>query len=74
LLSALLGTDPSFEPLKRLLIERPEGNPVFLEKSVRTLAEKKVLKGERGAYRWEGPVQSFQITAQAIRWRWMQEK
>ena len=34
-----------------LLIERTEGNPFFLEESVRTLVETEVLAGERGAYR-----------------------
>ena len=29
-LEALLGDDPSLEPLKKLLIERTEGNPFFL--------------------------------------------
>jgi len=33
------------------LIERTEGNPFFLEESVRTLVETHVLVGERGAYR-----------------------
>jgi predicted ATPase len=33
------------------LIERTEGNPFFLEESVRTLVETPVLVGERGAYR-----------------------
>src|ERR671934_512685 len=51
LLHALLGDDPSLEPLKQLLIARTEGNPFFLEESVRTLAETGVLVGERGAYR-----------------------
>ena len=37
LLQALLGGDPSLQPLTRLLIERTEGNPFFLEESVRTL-------------------------------------
>ena len=36
---ALLGDDPSLAPLKRLLIARTEGNPFFLEESVRTLVE-----------------------------------
>src|SRR5262249_30083267 len=36
LLHALLGGDPSLAPLKLLLIERTEGNPFFLEESVRT--------------------------------------
>src|SRR4029453_11769700 len=50
-LNALLGQDPSLMPLKRLLIERTEGNPFFLEESVRTLAEIRVLVGEPDAYR-----------------------
>jgi predicted ATPase len=33
------------------LIERTEGNPLFLEESVRTLVETQILVGERGAYR-----------------------
>ena len=44
-------TTPASQPLKRLLIERTEGNPFFLEESVRTLVETGVLTGERGAYR-----------------------
>jgi class 3 adenylate cyclase len=68
LLETLLGTHPGLQPLKRLLIERTEGNPFFLEESVRILVETQVLTGERGAYRLETPVQSLQIpaTAQAI--------
>ena len=50
-LQALLGDDPSLAPLTRLLIARTEGNPFFLEESVRTLVETGVLVGERGAYR-----------------------
>jgi class 3 adenylate cyclase/tetratricopeptide (TPR) repeat protein len=51
LLEALLGADASLRPLKDLLIARTEGNPFFLEESVRTLVETKILAGERGAYR-----------------------
>ena len=50
-LQALLGDDPSLVPLKQLLIARTQGNPFFLEESVRTLVETGVLVGERGAYR-----------------------
>src|SRR5207249_1157225 len=39
LLQALLGDDPSLAPLTQLLIERTEGNPLFLEESVRALVE-----------------------------------
>jgi class 3 adenylate cyclase len=68
LLGALLGNDASLQALKRLLIERTEGNPFFLEESVRTLVETKVLVGERAAYRLAKASQTLQIpaTAQAI--------
>jgi class 3 adenylate cyclase/tetratricopeptide (TPR) repeat protein len=51
LLQALLGANPSLDLLKRRLIERTDGNPLFLEESVRTLVETKILIGESGAYR-----------------------
>jgi class 3 adenylate cyclase len=62
-LQALLGHDPSLEPLKRLLIARTEGNPFFLEESVRTLVETEVLVGQPGAYRLAKPVDSLQVPA-----------
>ncbi|MGH2405753.1 MAG: adenylate/guanylate cyclase domain-containing protein, partial [bacterium] len=37
LLRALLGDDRQLQPLKQLLIKETEGNPFFLEESVRTL-------------------------------------
>ena len=68
LLTALLGEDGTLEPLKRVLIERTEGNPFFLEESVRTLVETQVLVGERGAYRVAKTPDTWQIpvTVQAI--------
>jgi class 3 adenylate cyclase/tetratricopeptide (TPR) repeat protein len=68
LLDALLGDDSALQPLKRLLIERTEGNPFFLEESVRTLVETKVLAGEPAAYHLAKASQTLQIpaTAQAI--------
>ena len=51
LLQSLLGPDPALGPLRRLLIERTEGNPFFLEESVRSLVETETLAGDRGAYR-----------------------
>jgi class 3 adenylate cyclase/tetratricopeptide (TPR) repeat protein len=50
LLQALLGDEPNLAPLTRLLIARTEGNPFFLEESVRTLVETGVLVGEPGVY------------------------
>jgi len=50
LLDALLGIDASLDPLKQLLVDRTQGNPFFLEESVRTLVETGTLVGTRGAY------------------------
>ena len=68
LLQALLGDDPSLEPLTPLLIARTEGNPFFLEESVRTLVETQVLVGERSAYRLAQTLPSIQVpaTVQAV--------
>ncbi|MGH8072124.1 MAG: ATP-binding protein [Candidatus Entotheonellia bacterium] len=61
LLRALLGDDASFAPLHRVLIERTEGNPFFLEESVRTLVEIGVLVGEPGAYRLVQALPTIQV-------------
>ncbi|PYN83917.1 MAG: hypothetical protein DMD96_00325 [Candidatus Rokuibacteriota bacterium] len=68
LLAALLGTDAALGPLKQLLVERTEANPLFLEESVRALVETAALVGERGAYRLTRPVENLKIpaTEQAI--------
>jgi predicted ATPase len=68
LLHPLLGDDPSLAPLKRLLIERTEGNPLFLEESVRALVETHAVVGERGKYRLAKAGQTVQVpaTIQAI--------
>ena len=63
LLQALLGEDASLVPLTQLLIARTQGNPFFLEESVRTLVETGVLGGERGAYRLEEPLDTLQVPA-----------
>ncbi len=60
LLDALLGGDASVRPLKPLLIERTEGNPLFLEEGVRALVETGTLVGSRGVYRL---VKSFDTVA-----------
>ena len=68
LLQTLVGSDASVRPLKALLIERTEGNPLFLEESVRTLVESRALIGEAGAYRLAKAVETIQVpaTVQAI--------
>ncbi|MGH2373839.1 MAG: ATP-binding protein, partial [bacterium] len=68
LLRALLGDDRELQPLKQLLIKGTEGNPFFLEESIRTLVETQTLVGERGAYRLTKPLPSIQVpaTVQAV--------
>ena len=67
-LQALLGDNRSLAPLKQLLIARTEGNPFFLEESVRTLVETQVLVGEPGAYRLAQALPTIQVpaTVQAV--------
>ncbi len=68
ILNSVLGNDHGLQSLKQLLIERTEGNPFFLEESVRTLVETKVLAGERGNYHLAKKVESTQVpaTVQAV--------
>ncbi|OBK52851.1 adenylate/guanylate cyclase domain-containing protein [Mycobacterium sp. 1081908.1] len=46
----LLGPDPSVDGLDATIAERAAGNPFFVEEMVRELAERGVLRGNRGAY------------------------
>jgi class 3 adenylate cyclase/tetratricopeptide (TPR) repeat protein len=68
LLRDLMGGDDALQPLKRLLVERTEGNPFFLEEIVRTLVETKVLTGARGAYHPTEDIEKIQVpaTVQAV--------
>jgi len=58
---ALLGDAPELRDLRRQLIERTGGTPLFLEESVRALADAGALSGRPGAYRLAGPVDAGQI-------------
>jgi DNA-binding NtrC family response regulator/tetratricopeptide (TPR) repeat protein len=51
LLRSLLGSRTELVPLAERMIERTEGNPFFLEESVRSLIETEVVTGEPGDYR-----------------------
>ncbi len=63
LLSSLVGEASALGPLKRLLIERTEGNTFFVEESVRTLVETYALTGLPGAYRLTQDVDTLEIPA-----------
>lgn len=43
LLGALLGADPGLAALKRLIIDKTQGNPFFMEEYVQTLFDQKIL-------------------------------
>ena len=47
----MLGPDPSLASLTTQITERAAGNPFFAQEIVRDLADRGVLRGERGAYR-----------------------
>jgi class 3 adenylate cyclase/predicted ATPase len=68
LLDVLVGDDASLHPLRRMLIERTEGNPFFLEESIRTLVETQGLVGEQGSYRLARALPGIQVpaTVQAV--------
>jgi class 3 adenylate cyclase/tetratricopeptide (TPR) repeat protein len=68
LLQALFGSDASLQALAQRLIQQTDGNPFFLEESVRTLVETKALTGERGVYRLARPIETIQVppTVQAV--------
>jgi len=68
LLQDRLGDDASLCMLKPLLIERTEGNPFFLEESVRTLIESGALVGARGNYCLAAPLTAIAlpVTVQSV--------
>jgi class 3 adenylate cyclase/tetratricopeptide (TPR) repeat protein len=61
LLQFLLGDNEDLDPLKRLLIKRTDGNPFFIEESVRSLVETGFLLGDRGQYRPGLKIDSIRI-------------
>src|SRR5438445_11015318 len=58
---ALLGGDASLQSLKRLIIEKTQGNPFFMEEIVRALGEQGVLV-RNGATRLTKPLTEIHIT------------
>jgi tetratricopeptide (TPR) repeat protein len=68
MLQGLLGDHPTLDELKKLLIVRTEGNPFFLEETVRGLIETGALASERGGYALAGAIPSVELpaTVQAI--------
>jgi pimeloyl-ACP methyl ester carboxylesterase len=63
LLSSLLGADPGLAELRQRLLAASEGNPLFLEESVRNLVDAGVLAGARGDYRLARPAGELEVPA-----------
>ncbi len=63
LLDSLLGADPALGGLKRRLLARTEGNALFLEESVRALADSAALSGKAGEYHLARPLEAIEIPA-----------
>ncbi len=67
MLSALLGEGKDLEPLKRLIIEKTEGNPFFMEETVQVLIDEGALV-RNGSIKLTKPMHELRIppTVQAI--------
>ncbi len=67
MLQSLLGDDAQLDPLKRLIIERTEGNPFFIEEMVQTLFEDGAL-ARNGTVSLTSPLSDLKIppTVQGI--------
>ena len=63
MLRQLVGDDPTLPTAKRLVTEAADGNPFFLEESVRTLVETGALAGEGGRYRAVAPITRIGVPA-----------
>ncbi|MEV0670771.1 adenylate/guanylate cyclase domain-containing protein [Mycobacterium sp. NPDC050441] len=63
LVSQLLGSDPSVAAAGQMVVERSAGTPFFAEEMVRELAERKVLRGEVGAYQSVASVTEVTVPA-----------
>lgn len=61
LLRALVGDGAELLELRRQLVDRAGGTPLFLEESVRALAEAGALAGHPGAYRATRPIEAVEI-------------
>jgi len=68
MLSALLGDGIEVEPLKRVIIERTEGNPFFMEETVQVLLDEGLLDRDGGAVKLTRSLNTLKIppTVQGI--------
>jgi predicted ATPase/class 3 adenylate cyclase len=67
MLTAMLGGEPDLAPLKRIIVEKTEGNPFFMEETVQVLLDEGALV-RNGTTRLTKPLRELKIppTVQAI--------
>jgi len=68
LLDDWLGSDAKLASLRAGIEARAAGNPLFVEEMVRSLVERGVLRGDRGAYALAAPIEEITLpeTVQAV--------
>ena len=68
MLTALLGDDAQLAALKKLITERTEGNPFFMEETVQVLLDEGALVRDGSAVRLTRPLAGLKIppTVQGI--------
>src|SRR5216117_3555331 len=68
LLDDWLGSDDMLASLRARIEARARGNPLFVEEMIRSLVERGVLRGERGAYGLAAPIEEITLpeTVQAV--------
>ena len=68
LLDDWFGSDDMLTPLRARIETRARGNPLFVEEMIRSLVERGVLHGERGAYELAAPTEEITLpeTVQAV--------
>src|ERR671937_2343528 len=68
LLDDWLGSDDMLLPLRARIEARARGNPLFVEEMIRSLVERGVLRGQRGAYELATPIEEITLpeTVQAV--------
>jgi len=68
LLDDWLGSDDMLAPLRTRIEARARGNPLFVEEMIRSLVERGILRGDRGAYGLATPIEEITLpeTVQAV--------
>ncbi|WP_312014836.1 adenylate/guanylate cyclase domain-containing protein [Bradyrhizobium sp. AUGA SZCCT0169] len=61
MLDSLIGRDVTLQSVRNRIVAKAQGNPLFLEELVQSLAETGSFEGEAGAYRLSKPAERIEI-------------